>query len=228
MLVSRWMSKDVITIDKRAVISDAIELMRSNKVRFLPVMGKDELVGVLSDGDIDKASAPSATRLEIHKMLYQKSRIKVAEIMTAPAITVSLNHTVEEAANVLLQNRISGAPVIDHHRALRGVITRSDIFRVLIALTAHSKKGIQIGLLARDRRGLFKAVADIVRRYNGCFLNVLTSREAVPEGYRELFIRIHDMDSKQLGRLLAHLATETKLLFWIDHRTGRREIFDLK
>jgi hypothetical protein len=55
---------------------------------------------------------------------------------------------------------------------------------------------------------------------------VLTSQEDAPEGYRELFIRIHDIDRKHLDSLLAELQKEAKLLFWIDHRDGRRRVFE--
>ena len=226
MLVKRWMNKNVITIDDDATLPDAIELMKLHDVRLLPVMHKTELVGVVTDGDIKKASASEATVLEIRELLYLVNKIKIKSIMGKPAITVLPEHTVEEAADLLLRKKIWGAPVADEQNNLLGVITQQDIFRVLISLTAHGKKGIQIGLLARDRRGLFKTIADTVRHYNGRFLNVLTSREGVPEGYRELYIRINEMDRQHLDHLLAQLQTEAKLLFWIDHREGRRKVFE--
>ena len=225
MLVKRWMNKNVITIDEDAALPDATELMKIHDVRLLPVMRKHELVGVVTDGDIKKASASEATTLEIHELLYLVNKIRIKSIMSRPAITVMPEHSVEEAAEILLQKKIWGAPVADDQNRLRGVITKTDIFKVLMALTAHGKKGIQIGLLAADRRGLFKTIADTIRHFNGRFLNVLTSQEGVPEGYRELYIRIHEMDRKHLDSLLTQLQKEAKLLFWIDHRDGRREIF---
>jgi acetoin utilization protein AcuB len=226
MLVKRWMSKNVITIDEDATLPDAIELMKIHDFRLLPVMRDDELIGVITDGDVKKASASEATTLEIHELLYLVNKIKIKSIMSKPAITVLPEHTVEEAADLLLHKKIWGTPVVDEHNKLVGVITQQDIFKVLIALTAHGKKGVQIGMLARDRKGLFKTIADTVRHYNGRFLNVLTLREDVPEGYRELYIRIHDMDRQHLDKLLSDLQTEAKLLFWIDHREGRRVVYE--
>lgn len=226
MLVKRWMSKNVVTIDEDATLPDAVERMKTHDVRLLPVMREDKLVGVVTDGDIKKASASEATTLEIHELLYLVNKIKIKSIMSRPAITVLPEHTVEEAAAILLHNRVWGAPVVGDQNRLQGVITQQDIFRVLLALTDHGKKGIQIGLLASDRKGLFKTIADTVRHYNGRFLNVLTLREDVPEGYRELYIRIHDLDRQHLDKLLAQLRNEAKLLFWIDHREGRRKVFE--
>jgi acetoin utilization protein AcuB len=226
MLVKRWMSKNVITIDRNALMPEAIELMRRSRVPLLPVMRNQDLVGVVTDSDIKKASASEATSLEIHELLYLINRIKIKEIMTRPPITVQWNHTVDEAADIMRQKRISGAPVVDNQFRVVGVITQMDILKVLISLTAHQKKGIQVGLQVPDRKGVFKKIADIVRRYNGRILNFLTSRESAPEGYRELYIRFHEMDRKKLSSLLESLKTEAKLLFWIDHREGQRTILD--
>jgi acetoin utilization protein AcuB len=67
MLVKRWMNKNVVTVNVNATLPVGIELMKTHDVQLLPVMHKDELVGVVTDGDIKKASASEATTLEIHR-----------------------------------------------------------------------------------------------------------------------------------------------------------------
>ena len=180
MLVKRWMSKDVITIDRGSDMPEAIGLMKAHKVHFLPVMDNGDLVGVVTESDIKKVSASGSTMLAIHESPDLISRIMVKEVMSNPAITVRTDHTVEEAADIMLKNRISGVPVVDGQLRLKGVITQTDIFKVLMSLTAHSMKGIQIGLLVPDRRGIFKKMAETVRRYNGRFLNALIKSAGSP------------------------------------------------
>ncbi len=226
MLVKRWMSKEVITIERDALLSDAVKLMGAHKKHFLPVMENGELVGIVTDGDIKKASASDDATLQVHESPGPVSRARVREVMSKPAITVRPDHTVEEAADILLKNRISDVPVVDDQSRLKGVITQTDIFKVLMTLTAHNQKGIQIGLLVTDRRGILKKIAETVRRHNGRFLNALTLRETLPEGYCEVFIRIREIDRECLDVLLEQLEKQAKLLFWIDHATGRRRIFD--
>jgi len=101
MLVKNWMSKNVITIGEEDSMQQAATLMREHRIRMLPVMGKGELVGVVSDTDLKRASASGATMLDIHELLYLISKIKISDIMTRNPITVPYDYTVEEAAQLL-------------------------------------------------------------------------------------------------------------------------------
>src|SRR5210317_259382 len=98
MLVSNWMSKDVITIDVNDSMHDAIKLMKQNDIRMLPVVKKGKLVGIVTDRDLKRASASDATTLDVHELLYLVSKIKVGNIMTKDPITVPQNFTVEKTA----------------------------------------------------------------------------------------------------------------------------------
>ena len=88
MLVKNWMSKKVITVDTNASMQDAIETLKENNIRFLPVMKKRKLVGVVTDKDLKRASASDATTLEIHELLYLLSKIKLKDIMSKDVIVV--------------------------------------------------------------------------------------------------------------------------------------------
>ena len=61
MLVSNWMSKNVITIDVDDSMQDAMKLMKEKDIRMLPVLKKGKLVGVVTDRDLKRASASDAT-----------------------------------------------------------------------------------------------------------------------------------------------------------------------
>src|SRR5210317_1239495 len=106
MLVSKWMSKNVITIDVDDSMQEAVKLMKQRDIRMLPVLKKRKLVGVVTDRDLKRASASDATTLDVHELLYLVSKIKVGNIMTKDPITVPQNFTVEETAVVLLKNKI--------------------------------------------------------------------------------------------------------------------------
>ena len=93
--------------------------------------------------------------------------------MTRDVITVPPDYTVEETAQVLQKNRISGAPVVDADGQLVGTITQTDLFRVLISLTGVGKGGIQFGFQVEDRPGSIKEVADIIRIYGGRMVSIL-------------------------------------------------------
>ena len=225
MLVSNWMSKNVITVEVDDSMHDAMKRMKEKDIRMLPVLKKGKLVGVVTDRDIKRASASDATTLDVHELLYLVSKIKVGNIMTKDPITVPQNFTVEETAEVLLKHKISGAPVVDQNGQLVGTITQTDLFRVLISLTGVGKGGIQFAFQLEDRPGSIKEVADIIRLYGGRMVSILTSYDGVPEGYRKVFIRMHSIERARLQQLKEELSYKAALIYMVDHRENIREIF---
>ncbi len=226
MLVKNWMSKEVITVDIDDSMQNAIRLMKKHNVRLLPVMKKGKLVGIVSDRDLKRASASDATTLDIHELLYLLSNIKLKSIMTKKPVTVPDDYTVEETAEVLLTNKISGAPVLDQVGKVVGVITQSDLFRVLISLTGISSKGIQFAFRLEDRPGSIKEVADVIREFGGRMVSILTSYEKVETGFRKVYIRMHSIDRQKLGQLKDVLRERFTVLYMVDHRTNQREIYE--
>ena len=130
-------------------------------------MKKGELVGVLSDSDLKRASASDATMLDIHELLYLISKIKVRDIMIGRPVTVPENYTVEETAQVLMEHNISGVPVTGAGGKLVGILTRHDIFKILISLSGLGKKGIQFAFLIEDKAGSIQLLTDVIRKYDG-------------------------------------------------------------
>jgi len=225
MLVKNWMSKIAITINENESMQDAIKLLKEHNIAMLPVMKKGKLVGIITDRDLKRASASDATTLEIHELLALLSNIKVRSIMTKDPITVPFDYTVEETAEVLLENRISGVPVVDYEEQIVGTITKGDLFRVLISLTGVGKKGIQFAFQLKDRPGSIKEVADIIRKFGGRMVSILTSYERVPKGYRKVYIRMHGIERSRLPQLKEELKNKATLLYMVDHRENKREIY---
>lgn len=224
MLVENWMSKDVITVDVNDSMQDATRLLKEHNIRGLPVMEKGKLVGVVTDRDLKKASASDATTLEIHELLYMISRIKVKEIMTKNPITIPVDSTIDEAAEVLLENKLSGAPVVDDKGQVVGIITQIDIFRVIISLTGARKKGIQFGFQLEDRPGSIKEVADIIRKYGCRLMSILSSHDEQVD-YRHVYIRVCDCDRERLGELKEELKAKANMLYMVDHVERNKEVY---
>jgi len=225
MLVKNWMSKDVITIDVNDSMQKAVKLLKEHDIRMLPVMRKGKLVGIVTDRDLKRSSASDATTLDVHELLYLISKIKVKDIMTKDPITVPPDFTVEETAEVLLNNKISGAPVVDQDGNIIGTITQTDLFRVLISLTGVGKRGIQFACRLEDRPGSIKEIADVIRNYGGRMVSILTSYDRVPEGYRKVYIRMHGIERPKLRELKQELSKIAALMYIVDHRENKREIF---
>ena len=225
MLVRNWMSHALITVDVKDSMQDAVKLLKKNDIHILPVVKKNKMVGIVTDGDLKKASASDANTLEIHELLYLLSKIKMEEIMTKDPITVSSDYTLEETAQVLLENKISGVPVVDNGDKIVGIITQTDLFKAMVSLTGLKKRGILFAFQLEDKPGSIKELADIIREHGGRMATILTSYDRVKEGYRKVYIRFYGIDRLKLQELEEELKEKATLLYMIDLRENKREIY---
>jgi CBS domain-containing protein len=132
-LVRDWMTTDVITINPSTTLPEAHQIMKAQQIRRLPIVDKSRhLVGIVTIGDIRGAGASSATSLSIWEMNYLLAKLKVKEVMTANPITVSAEATIGEAAQIMLQYKVGGLPVVEASGKLAGIITESDIFEMIV------------------------------------------------------------------------------------------------
>ena len=225
MLVRNWMNPTVISTESQASMADALQLMKENQIKTLPVFDRETLVGVVTDRDLKRASASDATLLEVHELLHLLSRIKVRDIMSRNPITIPDTYTVEEAAEVLRDHHISGAPVMDAKGRMVGMISQNDLFNALMSLTGVKRRGIHLAFEVEDRPGSIKDLADIIRRYGGRMASILSSYDRAPQGFRHVYIRAYQVDREKIGAMLEELQAAAKLRYLVDHREKRREIF---
>jgi acetoin utilization protein AcuB len=226
MLVKYWMTTKVITIAPDDSMKAALETIKKHRIRQLPVMSRDgRLQGMLSDGDLKRASASDATSLEVHELIYLLDQVKVRDIMSRPVITVPIDYTIEECAELLQKNKISGMPVLEDGN-LRGIITRSDIFRALVSLTGLKDRGLHIALMLEDRPGSIMQVANLVRQAGAKMASIMTSYERCEPGWRRVYFRIYNLDRTLTEDLLEKIGTTARLLYMVDHRENKRRIFN--
>jgi len=226
MLVKNWMSKDVITVDVEDSMQDAGYKLRKHKINVLPVMKKGNLAGIITDKDLKKASPSDATTLDMHELLFLISKIKVKDIMSTPPHTIPPDFTVEEAAAILLEKKFSSLPVVDEKNQVVGIITRSDLFRVIISLTGLGKKGIQFAIRLKDMPGPIKEVRELVHRYGGRTASILSSWDNAPPDHLNLYFRVYQIDREKLPSLIDKIKSKGTLLYLVDHRENTRTIYE--
>ena len=98
MFVKDKMTRDPYTIQVSASINTLIGLMRDKKLRKVPVLDGEKLVGIVTDRDIERVSPSKATSLSVYEINYLLSKITVADAMVSDVKTCSPDDYIEDAA----------------------------------------------------------------------------------------------------------------------------------
>ena len=130
--VREWMTSPALTISPASSISNAHQIMKEHGVRRLPVIENERLVGIITIGDVREASPSDATTLSIWELNYLWTQLTVEKVMSHNVVTIEADKSIIDAAELMLNMKISGLPVIDSAGDLVGMLTESDIFRMLI------------------------------------------------------------------------------------------------
>ncbi len=138
MKINDLMISNPITITAKASIAEAIELMKLNSIRHLPVVSKKKSIrGFVTLADLKQGIIPS--------MLGD---LTLSDLMIRDPIMVAPDDDIEIAAQLIYKHKIGGMPVVKE-RQLVGIITESDILRAFIdmmgILTASSRIDVEIG-----------------------------------------------------------------------------------
>lgn len=133
IFVKDWMTSPVITVTPDTSISLAHKIMKDNGVRRLVVINEQNFVeGIITIGDVREASPSDAVTLSIWELNYLWAQLTVDKVMTRDVITVKATDLMSQATRLMLEKKVSGLPVVDDIGKLVGMITESDIFRMVV------------------------------------------------------------------------------------------------
>lgn len=203
MIVSKRMTANPTTITSAMTVVDALQIMRSNKFRRLPVVDNGKLVGIVTDRDLREVSASPATSLSVFELNYLLAKMQVKDIMTKKVLTISAEATVEEAALVMYNNKIGGLIVVDANQAVVGILTETDIFKAFVDAMGLPQGKTRLSLLVPDRLGVINDISGVFKEQGvsiGSFVSF-----AAEDGQYEVVIRADIKDVKTLTERLADL-----------------------
>jgi acetoin utilization protein AcuB len=166
MLIRERMTRNPVLCAPDVSVTDAFDLMKKARIRRMPVVDKHgKLVGIVSDQDLQRVSPSPATTLSTYEIPYLLSKVKVSDVMTKQVITVQEDTPIEEAARIMVDNKIGGLPVVNETSAVVGIITETDIFKTFLELIGARRSGVRVTMYVKDVRGelarISQAVADI-------------------------------------------------------------------
>ena len=161
MKINALMIPDPITITEKASVSDAIELMKVNSIRHLPVVSQKKMLkGFLTLADLKQGLIPSMV-----------GDLTLTDLMIKKPITVDPDNDIEIAAQLIYKYKIGGIPVVKKNK-LVGIITESDILRAFIDMMGILTASSRIDVVVKDEPGLFKKALQIINDNGGDIINV--------------------------------------------------------
>ena len=167
MLVKERMTRNPVFIRPDTAVTDAQALMKREKIHHLPVVDKEEkVVGIVTEKDLLYASPSVATTLSVYEMTSLLAKLKVDRVMTREVVTVTEDVPMEEAARIMADRRIGGLPIM-RGKALVGMITESDLFRIFIELFGARQRGVRASLTMPNVKGELAKIAGAVASAGG-------------------------------------------------------------
>ncbi len=161
MLVQEMMQHEVVAVPPDISLAEALGHMQQHHIRHLPVVSKQQIVGLLTDRDFRRAMPSSVTTLSLEEIAAQMADVTVDACMTVPVETVPPRTNSVEAARQLLEGKFDCLPVVDHNR-LVGIITNTDFLRGFLTLVVPADKRMRVSNYMQAAP-LTVAPTDIVR-----------------------------------------------------------------
>ncbi len=158
MLVRMWMSKDLATVTAQTPAAEALKLMNERKIRRLPVLSNNELVGIVVKSDLVR--------------VQQAPTMLVSEVMSKNPATVGPETPIEEAGMVMRDRRIGALPVVDQKK-LVGMITETDVFRALIEVLGLKTDGTRLAIEMDSKPETFYRLMQLIGESGRKMLSVV-------------------------------------------------------
>lgn len=161
MFVNERMTPNPLTVTRDTGIDVAMNTMKRNHIRHIPVAEKGHLYGFIDESDLQKASPSTASLLSRNELITLLAKIKVRDIMPRTLISINQNATIEEAALLFKQSKRSGLPVVDDAGIVVGVITETDVFESFIEIMGLEKGTTRLTAVIDNRPGTIAEICGV-------------------------------------------------------------------
>jgi acetoin utilization protein AcuB len=198
MKVGEIMSTNVVTVTEDTLVDDAKKIMDAHRIRRLPVMKKDKLVGLVTKHMLLEAAPSPATSLNIWELHYLLSKMTVNKIMVKNPFTIFSDMPVEEALQLGQEKGYGGFPVVEDGR-LVGVVTESDIVRMMTRVLGVKEKGKRIDIRASNKFGNMKKIMDVLDKSKSVLLSMMTLPPEEWEKEWLVVLRVQSDDVKPIA-----------------------------
>ncbi len=200
MYVREYMNPNVVTVTSDSFVHDAQRLMKDHGIRRLPVVDKGKLVGLVTQDRLREVAPSPATSLSVWELNYLLAKMQVKEVMTKNVITIGPDATLEEAARLGQEKQIGTLPVVQDGK-LVGIITTTDLFKVLTQVMRFGQPGARIHIHHCEKGEPVSRVLEVLMRHN---VGITALFGVTPPGHGEEDTIVH-LDTADVGPLMEEL-----------------------
>jgi acetoin utilization protein AcuB len=193
MLVRERMTQNPIIVHPDTPFEDALQLLREKKIRRLPVVDKQgSVVGIVVEKDLLYASPSPATSLSVFEVHYLLSKLQVKDVMTKRVIAVGEDCPLEEAARIMIDHKIGSLPIV-RGKELVGIITETDIFRVMAEALGGRAKGLRVAMRVPNQKGVLATLAAQIAELGGNIVSLAVFLSGDAQ-HREITLKVQDAE----------------------------------
>ncbi|MDQ0186214.1 acetoin utilization AcuB family protein [Cytobacillus sp. FSL W7-1323] len=194
MIVEEMMKKEIFTLTENHLIADALQLMRDQKIRHLPIIDEaNHLIGLVTDRDIRDATPSILDTVQLKEGLSQP----IKRIMKTDIISGHPLDFVEDIAATLYEHRIGCMPILNDNQ-LVGIVTQTDLLHTYVELTGAHQPGSQIEVRVPNRTGKLFEVTSVFRNLKANILSVLVYPDKEDSNYKIIVLRVQTMNPLSL------------------------------
>jgi acetoin utilization protein AcuB len=183
--------RNPITISPDASFFEARSLIHDKGIRHLPVVDKDNrLLGIVTESDIREAGPSDVAMLSVKELTHLLGTLKVSEFMIPKekVITITPDTLIEEAIQLMHDNKIGCLPVVDEGK-LYGIFTETDALDHLVDIFGFKQKGTRLTVALEDKAGTMLGILEVFKKHNVNVISIVSPSFLV-EGKRIAAIRI--------------------------------------
>lgn len=132
------MTTEVVTLNAADSLDLASDVMTLGRIRHMPVVRGDALVGILSQRDLFRGAISSVLRLRPAAEREWLAKVRVEDVMTPHVITAEPDWPIRRAVDAMLKGKLGCLPVVDERNALVGLVSETDCLRLLAQMLARA------------------------------------------------------------------------------------------
>lgn len=194
------MTTNVVTVNEKTSLIDAQRIMEAHRIRRLPVMKRDKLVGLVTKHKLLEVAPSPATSLSKWELNYLLDKLTVKEIMVKNPCTISPDTPVEEALRMGQEKGYGVFPVVEDGR-LVGVVTESDIVRLMTEALGVTEKGTHVEIKIPHMNGNMQKILKILDQ-NKTNVRSLVTFNGTGDGEAFIALRLERKDTEPIAKEL--------------------------